>query len=158
MIKNLKELLSPNVALSTKLMGVSIFLGRALESHDERIIRLERGEFQKVVAGDPGVKGDKGDPGKDGADGKNGTDGKNGADGKPGKDGKDGVSVVSSEIAADGHLVFTLSNGDIIDAGDLDVIGSQNMMISTQLSNDQITVATTAPESPQINQLWLDIS
>jgi len=158
MIENIKKLLAPNVALSTKLMGISVFVGRALESHDERIIRLERGEFQKVTAGEQGIQGKDGKPGKDGADGKNGTDGKNGADGKPGKDGKDGVSVVNSEIAADGHLVFTLSNGDIIDAGDLDVIGSQNMMVSTQVAQDQITVSATAPASPQLNQLWLDIS
>ena len=158
MIEKIKKLLEPDVALSTKLLGISVFLGRTLETHDERIVGLEERQLQKGDKGDQGVAGKDGKPGKDGKDGKNGTDGKNGADGKPGKNGKDGVSVVGSEIAADGHLVFTLSNGKIIDAGDIDLIGSRQMMISTQLANQQITVSPTAPQSPQLNQLWLDIS
>ena len=158
MIEKIKKLLEPDVALSTKLLGISVFLGRTLETHDERIVGLEERQLQKGDKGDQGVAGKDGKPGQDGKDGKNGTDGKNGADGKAGKNGKDGVSVVSSELAADGHLVFTLSNGEIIDAGDIDLIGSRQMMVSTQLANDQITVSATAPESPQLNQLWLDIS
>lgn len=158
MIEKIKKLLEPDVALSTKLLGISVFLGRTLETHDERIIGLEKRQLQKGDKGEQGVAGKDGKPGKDGADGKNGTDGKNGADGKSGKNGKDGISVVGSEIAADGHLVFTLSNGKIIDAGDLDAIGSQSMVVSTQVAQDQITVSATAPASPQLNQLWLDIS
>lgn len=158
MIEKIKKLLEPDVALSTKLLGISVFLGRTLETHDERIVGLEERQLQKGDKGDQGVAGKDGKPGQDGKDGKNGTDGKNGADGKAGKNGKDGVSVVSSEIAADGHLVFTLSNGEIVDAGDIDLIGSRQMMISTQLANQQITVSPTAPQSPQLNQLWLDIS
>ena len=158
MIEKIKKLLEPDVALSTKLLGISVFLGRTLETHDERIVGLEERQLQKGDKGDQGVAGKDGKPGQDGKDGKNGTDGKNGADGKAGKNGKDGVSVISSEIAADGHLVFTLSNGKIIDAGDIDLIGSRQMMISTQLANQQITVSPTAPQSPQLNQLWLDIS
>lgn len=158
MIEKIKKLLEPDVALSTKLLGISVFLGRTLETHDERIVGLEERQLQKGDKGDQGVAGKDGKPGQDGKDGKNGTDGKNGADGKAGKNGKDGVSVVSSEIAADGHLVFTLSNGEIVDAGDIDLIGSRQMMVSTQLANQQITVSPTAPQSPQLNQLWLDIS
>lgn len=158
MIEKIKKLLEPDVALSTKLLGISVFLGRTLETHDERLVRLEERQLQKGDKGEQGVAGKDGKPGKDGADGKNGTDGKDGADGKAGKNGKDGVSVVNSEIAADGHLVFTLSNGKIIDAGDIDLIGKQQMMISTQVAQDQITVSATAPASPVLNQLWLDIS
>lgn len=158
MIEKIKKLLEPDVALSTKLLGISVFLGRTLETHDERLVRLEERQLQKGDKGEQGVAGKDGKPGKDGADGKNGTDGKDGADGKAGKNGKDGVSVVNSEIAADGHLVFTLSNGKIIDAGDIDLIGKQQMMISTQLSNPQIVVSATPPPNPQVNDLWLDIS
>lgn len=158
MIEKIKKLLEPDVALSTKLLGISVFLGRTLETHDDRLVGLEKRQLQKGDKGDQGVAGKDGKPGKDGADGKNGTNGKDGADGKPGKNGKDGVSVVSSEIAADGHLVFTLSNGKIVDAGDLDIIAKQQMIVSTQMANDQITVSATAPQSPYLNQLWLDIS
>lgn len=158
MIEKIKKLLEPDVALSTKLLGISVFLGRTLETHDERLVRLEERQLQKGDKGEQGVAGKDGKPGKDGADGKNGTDGKDGADGKAGKNGKDGVSVVNSEIAADGHLVFTLSNGKIIDAGDIDLIGKQQTMISTQLSNPQIVVSATPPPNPQVNDLWLDIS
>lgn len=158
MIEKIKKLLEPDVALSTKLLGISVFLGRTLETHDERLVRLEERQLQKGDKGEQGIAGKDGKPGKDGADGKNGTDGKDGADGKAGKNGKDGVSVVNSEIAADGHLVFTLSNGKIIDAGDIDLIGKQQMMISTQLSNPQIVVSATPPPNPQVNDLWLDIS
>lgn len=57
--------------------------------------------------------------GKDGADGKDGKDGKNGKDGEKGADGKNGTSVVSIKINGSNHLICTLSDGNIIDAGEL---------------------------------------
>ena len=50
----------------------------------------------------------------DGVDGINGVDGQDGAPGDPGAN---GVSVVSAEITATHHLVFTMSNDTTIDAG-----------------------------------------
>jgi len=153
MLKKMKQLLEPDVSLSTKLIGVSVFMSRIFESHDARIARLE-------LAAQRGKDGKDGAPGKAGAPGKDGTPGKDGAPGKAGKDGatgKAGVSVVDSEIAADGHLVFTLSNGEILDAGDMDVMGNQQMIVSTQLANPQITVSSTEPQSPQLKDLWLHI-
>ena len=72
-----------------------------------------------------GVDGKDGIDGKDGKDGLNGVDGKDGIDGKDGKDGlngvdgKDGVSIVKVTINNDNHLVCTLSDDTVIDAGDL---------------------------------------
>ena len=42
-----------------------------------------------------------------------------GSSGTPGTNGNDGVSVSSATINASGHLLFTLSNGSTLDAGDL---------------------------------------
>jgi len=156
MLKKMKQLLEPDVSLSTKLIGVSVFMSRIFESHEARIARLE-------LAAQRGKDGAPGKAGKDGVTGKAGKDGTPGKDGAPGKAGKDGVtgkagvSVVDSEIAADGHLVFTLSNGEILDAGDMDVMGNQQMIVSTQLANPQITVSSTEPQSPQLKDLWLHI-
>lgn len=50
----------------------------------------------------------------DGVDGINGVDGQDGAPGDPGVN---GVSVVSAEITATHHLVFTMSDDTTIDAG-----------------------------------------
>lgn len=69
-----------------------------------------------AMKGEPGPKGKDG---KDGRDGKDGLPGRDGVDGVDGKDGKDGVSVVDAEIDFDGSLVIKLSDGNIIDAGQI---------------------------------------
>ena len=66
------------------------------------------------------IKGRDGANGKDGAPGKEGRAGKDGAAGPAGKDGvvgKDGISVTKAKVDIDGQLVITLSNGKIIEAG-----------------------------------------
>ncbi len=47
--------------------------------------------------------------------------GKDGNNGKNGKNGKDAVTISSSIVNEDGHLIFILSNGKTIDAGKLSV-------------------------------------
>lgn len=133
-------------------------IGAVIEKFTVRMDMLER----LILSGR--VKGDKGDQGLPGIDGKDGVsirgrDGKNGKDGKNGIDGKDGISVVSSYIAADGNLVLVLSNGNEIDAGNLDMQSRNGTNVfNTHLANQQITVSTTAPANPSINDLWLDIT
>ena len=74
---------------------------------------------------------------KDGRDGISGSDGRNGRDGKPGRDGlngkqglpgthgkdglngKDGVSVSDANIDFDGSLIITLSDGRILNVGEV---------------------------------------
>lgn len=50
----------------------------------------------------------------------NGIDGKNGVDGKNGTNGKDGISFSSAKIDKNNHLIVTLSNGKVIDVGNVD--------------------------------------
>ena len=122
----------------------------------------EKGDAREP--GLPGAKGERGTDGKDGRDGKDGLIGLNGVNGKPGKDGRngkdgaDGVSVVDAEIAADGNLVFKLSDGKIIDAGELPTGSGTNAGVFVSGNAAQITVSSTAPANPQLNQLWYDIS
>jgi len=79
-------------------------------------------------------------------------------DGRDGKAGKSGVSVVDAEVAADGNLVLKLSDGKIIDAGELPKVGGANGQVFVSGNAWQITVSSTAPPNPQLNQLWYDTS
>lgn len=119
--------------------------------------------------GEKGERGDQGIPGSDGVDGRDGTDGRDGRDGKdakPAKDGKsgehgapgkDGTSITDVDVDFDGHLRVTLSTGKIIDAGEIPV---EKVAGGVHVAGNawQITVSEIAPENPQLNQLWLDIS
>lgn len=137
-----------------------MFIGKMFESLLPRIEDLEKRQLQKGDKGEKGDQGIKGKDGRDGADGYNGRDGINGKDGRDGKDGKkgkDGISVVDAEIAADDHLVFKLSNDKIIDAGELPK-ANKNSGVFVSGNSWQITVSSTPPSNPYINQLWLDIS
>ena len=69
---------------------------------------------EKGDTGEAGQKGDKGDTGKDGTNGTNGTNGANGSDGK---DGKDGIGIAKAEINADGELVITYTDGEVVNLG-----------------------------------------
>ena len=163
MIDKLRLLLQPDVDAGLKLAAVATFFAKAFESTYSRLTDLEARQLEKGEKGDPGPKGQKGDKGVKGDRGDQGPAGIPGAAGEPGaagpkgKAGKDGVSVVDSEIAADGHLVFTLSDGRIIDAGELPT-GEGNGQVFVSGNAWQITVAATAPSNPALNDLWLDIS
>ena len=156
MLEKLLGLLKPDVSIEAKVAGISIFIGKQLDKFNGRIESLEARQLQKGDKGDKGLQGEKGKDGKDGKDGLSGVSGKDGKAGKDGTDGKDGVSVVNSYIAADGSLVLVLSDGNEIDAGDIGK-STSGYQINTQLANEQITVSTTAPTNPQLNQLWYDI-
>ena len=49
----------------------------------------------------------------------NGTDGRNGIDGKDGIDGTNGISIVDVDVNNNNHLMITLSNEEVIDAGEI---------------------------------------
>lgn len=158
-------LLKPQVDPDVKISVVSLFIAKLIDGLDSRVVSLEERQLQRGEKGDKGERGERGERGKDGADGVPGPigligpEGKQGKDGKDGKTGKAGVSVVDAEIAADDHLVLKLSNGNIIDAGELPTATS-NSASSVFVSGNsyQITVSATAPSDPQVNDLWLDIS
>ena len=84
--------------------------------------------------GPQGVQGQQGPAGKDGRDGKDGAagpqgpagpqglqgpQGPQGPAGEAGADGQDGIGVESAYVAADGSLVFTLTDGSEVDVGPL---------------------------------------
>lgn len=72
--------------------------------------------------GEPGPRGDqgpKGDSGPTGPQGPQGASGSDGLDGRDGTDGVDGVGVASADIDFDGFLRFTMTDGSILEAGQL---------------------------------------
>lgn len=99
----------------------------AFDDKYSKTLKLLEDKVSKVKAmkgdtGPVGPAGPKGDVGPKGADGKAGKEGKSGTNGKDGKDGStgaDGVGIEEAQIDLDGHLVFTLSDGNEIDAGDI---------------------------------------
>lgn len=163
MIDKLRLLLQPEVDVSLKLAAIATFFAKAFESTYSRLTDLEARQLQKGDKGDPGPKGQKGDKGVKGDRGEQGLRGEQGVPGEPGavgpkgKDGTNGVSVIDSEIAADNHLVFKLSDGRIIDAGPLPEAGG-NGQVFVSGNAWQVTVSATAPTTPALNDLWLDIS
>jgi hypothetical protein len=91
--------------------------------------------------GDKGERGERGDPGPQGKQGPQGVPGKDGIDGAPGKDGSDGQDGVGVETvyeAADGQIVFVLTNGEEHSVElPLDLLGAkeQNNYVSTTSSS-----------------------
>lgn len=161
--EKLKSLLAPSVDTEIKLKGIGLFLGRILDKFDTRIVDLEARQLQK------GDKGDRGEAGKDGKDGRDGRDstvagpqgpkGDKGDTGAVGPKGPQGTSVVDAEVDIDGSLVLKLSNGNIIDAGEIvQQVAKSTHFHSRQLANFQIVVSSTPPASPGVNDLWYDIS
>ena len=164
LFQKLVDLLKPDVSVEAKLTGVTITVGKDLDRIHDKLDTLEIKTLIPLKDGRDGQDGKigprglAGRDGKDGIDGKDGRDGKDGASGKDGKKGVQGVSVVDAEVAADDHLVLKLSDGKIIDAGELPRFDSWKIqqIISTSLQNQQIVVSDVAPANPSLNDLWLD--
>jgi hypothetical protein len=120
--------------------------------------------------GNPGPQGKDGRDGLDGKDGKDGRDGLNGLDGKDGRDGpagEDGVSVVDANIEFDGSLVFTLSDGSEIDAGQINVSEGITQTLIQQASDsggggaslpDQTGNAGKFLTTDGTDALWADVT
>ena len=117
-------------------MNLNLKIVALFDDLDRRIRELAKEVAKKQQKGDKGEKGDKGDTGpkgkdgakgKDGINGVNGQDGRNGIDGKDGKDGVDGkngidgVGVTDAYIGEDNHLYLEMSDGEEIDAGEINV-------------------------------------
>lgn len=146
-----------------KLLQLATAVGKLRDQVKELTAQadtLQKLEGPPGLTGEKGDKGDKGDPGPAGRDGIDGRDGKDGVDGKDGEDGKDGVSVVDAEVAADGSLVFKLSNGNEIDAGALPSVGGGegSSLLVQQYSGPRIFVQADAPTNAAIGDIWFDIS
>ena len=128
------------------------------------VSRLDTLEIKTLIPlkdgkdGKDGERGPRGQDGREGPPGIAGLDGRPGKDGKDGKDGKHGVSVVDAEIAVADHLVFKLSDGEIIDVGELPSSGKSESNVHVAGNAWQITVSATAPDNPALYALWYDIS
>lgn len=98
-----------------------------------------------IKDGRDGINGNDGRNGRDGKPGRDGVDGKQGLPGTPGTDGidgKDGVSVISANIDFDGSLIISLSDGRLLNVGEVvsqDVAEKINV-ISTMSTNTAIAV------------------
>ena len=147
MLDKILQLLKPDVSTEAKLTGVSLYLSKLLEGLDKRLGAMETKVLIPLKDGVEGKKGDTGATGKAGRDGV----GKDGV----GKDGKDGVSVTDAEVAADGHFVFTLSNGEEIDAGaPLETSSKNNYVVSKQEAQQAIFIQDAQPASAE-SYLWI---
>ena len=98
---------------------------------------------------------------KDGKDGRNGVDGKAGRDGRSGKDGaigprgadglngtngldgKDGISITDAHIDFDGSLIITLSDGKLLNVGEVvsQDIAEKIKVIQTMSTNGAVGIS-----------------
>lgn len=110
-----------DASLEARLESLGIVLDKEFEVIDRRVETITKLQGPK---GDKGDQGEQGLPGKDGKDGRNGIDGRNGVDGKDGRDGSDGkqgVGVANAYIDFDNSLVIELTDGNEINAGELNL-------------------------------------
>jgi len=138
---NFKDITLADVSVEAKVETLGVVLDKKLSEIDAQVSTVTKLVGPQGPKGDKGDRGEQGVAGKAGIDGKNGKDGLNGKDGVDGKDGQDGISVVDVNIAADNSLVVTLSNGDEIDAGSLDVLGvGKGNSYSTVMRTNEVPV------------------
>ena len=95
--------------------------------------------------GKPGPQGPQGVPGPQGPQGPSGADGANGADGQ------DGVGVESAYIAADGSLVFTLTDGSEVDVGALTELLGASEGNTYVLGQSQGSTTASITEATSLN-------
>lgn len=142
-----------------KLLILAENIGKLKKQLQELTTQAETIKKLQGPQGPAGKDGKDGRDGVDGKDGKPGVDGQQGPAGADGKDGADGVSVVDAKVDFDNSLVIKLSDGTEIDAGQLNVgqTGSSVSVIQ-QYSGPTTTVSATEPASPQVGDIWFDIS
>ena len=102
--------------------------------------------------GSDGRDGKDGRAGKDGATGPRGFDGLNGKDGR---DGEDGVSVTEAHIDFDGSLIISLSNGRVINVGEVVAqdLAEKIKVISNGGGTSQSVIDTLASLQAQITAI-----
>ena len=123
-----------------------------LKAEIDKVEKLAGPKGETGPVGPQGPSGEKGEQGPRGDQGPQGERGLQGDTGPSGADGSDGVSVVDAQIDIDGHLVLTLSNGDEIDAGEIEGLNDsvKNIVASTIVKQGG-TVA-----DPESTYTWID--
>jgi hypothetical protein len=112
----LTEVIVSDVSTEAKVAAIAVLLDKELPKLVEQVTIVQKLEGPQGPQGVQGPQGDKGDQGERGEQGLPGRDGSNGIDGR---DGKDGISVVEAKIDFDDSLVFTLSDGSLINVGEV---------------------------------------
>jgi hypothetical protein len=111
-----------------------------------------------IKDGRDGQNGSDGRDGKDGKAGRDGATGPRGADGlngKDGRDGEDGVSVIDAHIDFDGSLIISLSNGRIINVGEVVApdVAEKIKIIANGGGTSQFVIDTLASLQSQITAI-----
>ena len=113
---DVKKILLSGASTEAKLAALAILLGKEMPALTAKVDKVTK------LQGPAGAQGRDGKDGSDGADGKDGATGADGRDGKAGKngaDGEDGVSVAEAKIDFDGSLILTLSDGTVVNVGEV---------------------------------------
>lgn len=117
------------------------------------------------IQGEQGLPGATGDTGPAGPTGPQGTigpqgpEGPQGIQGPQGPQGPTGPTVISSHFRTiDGHLIFTLSNGTEIDAGEI-VVPPNDFTVSEYLAEQTSAGAVlTFTFSAPMQQVWVEMN
>ena len=139
---------------------------RDLQRQVNEIQKIEGPMGPEGAKGDIGPQGAAGPEGRQGPEGQRGPEGPAGADGAAGEDGKDGVGVESVSMAADGDLVFTLSDGteEVVELPTELLRGSQGDSGATYIVGQgangsaapkDVFVSDTQPASETDQYLWI---
>lgn len=102
-----------------KLIALHDKLYKKIEELKAELATVEKQIGPQGEMGPQGPKGEQGERGRDGVDGK---DGRDGVDGKDGRDGTDGTSITDVDVDFDNHLRVSLSDGSVIDAGEINAV------------------------------------
>jgi hypothetical protein len=113
---DIKQILLSDASTDAKLSALAILLDKQLPKLETHVLEVQKLQGPQGEKGDKGDQGPQGERGADGLQGEPGRDGLNGVDGK---DGEDGVSIVGTKIDFDGSLVVTLSDGKVINVGEV---------------------------------------
>lgn len=90
---------------------IVLALLRDLQRQIQEVSKLQGPKGDEGPEGPQGIQGPKGEQGDVGPRGADGSEGPRGADGADGEYGADGVGVVSVSRAADGDLIFHMTDG-----------------------------------------------
>lgn len=116
-------------------MNVDLKIAAVYDKLEQKINAVTKAVGPKGDKGDQGPKGDTGKEGPKGPKGDKGDKGIDGKTGKDGQDGKDGVGIESIEEAADGSIVFNLTDGSQYD---VDVTGLMQEATQNIVSSNTI--------------------